>query len=434
MASKFLGSQTVKATRSFAAQAAVKSAPEPALKTTTLSNGVLVASVETNASLSRVGIAYRAGSRNEAVEGTVHTLRSGSALTTAQSSQFSIARTLQQAGATLTCTTGREHTLYCVTSARSNIDGTLSKLGDVATSPAFKPWELADNTAELKLDLAALTPQTKVLEMLHKVAFRSGLGNGIFCPDHLVGKHTSEVMHQFVANNFRADNAAVVGVGIAHEELVAFAEKLGLEAGQGSASASKVNAGELRVETGGALSYVAVATEGVSLSDKKSMLVMALLQRVLGSGSTIKRGSGLGSSLNQAVQGAGAVSALNLNYSDSGLFGFIVAAPASEAGKAVKAATKALRSGSINAAQLARAKAILKSDLLMAEESTGNVLELTMQVLFNKGVAVDVADVVAAVDALTLADVNAAASKIAGGKLAMAALGNLSHVPYSDEL
>ena len=126
--------------------------------------------------------------------------------------------------------------------------------------------------------------QTKVLEMLHKVAFRSGLGNGIFCPDHLVGKHTSEVMHQFVANNFRADNAAVVGVGIAHEELVAFAEKLGLEAGQGSASASKVNAGELRVETGGALSYVAVATEGVSLSDKKSMLVMALLQRVLGSG------------------------------------------------------------------------------------------------------------------------------------------------------
>ena len=38
-------------------------------------------------------------------------------------------------------------------------DGTLSKLGDVATSPAFKPWELADNTAELKLDLAALTPQ-----------------------------------------------------------------------------------------------------------------------------------------------------------------------------------------------------------------------------------------------------------------------------------
>ena len=142
----------------------------------------------------------------------------------------------------------------------------------------------------------------------------------------------------------------------------------------------------------------------------------------------------MGSSLNQAVQGAGAVSALNLNYSDSGLFGFIVAAPASEAGKAVKAATKALRSGSINAAQLARAKAILKSDLLMAEESTGNVLELTMQVLFNKGVAVDVADVVAAVDALTLADVNAAASKIAGGKLAMAALGNLSHVPYSDEL
>lgn len=435
MASKFLGSQTVKATRGFAAQAAVKSAPEPTVKTTTLSNGILVASMETNAPLSRVGIAYKAGSRNEMVAGTVHALRSGSGLSTAQFSQFAITRTLQQAGAALTCVTGREHTLYSVNSTRQNIDSTLSKLADVATSPAFKPWELADSADELKLDLAGLTPQTKVLEMLHKVAFRSGLGNGLFCPDHLVGKHSSEVMHDFVTSNFRADNAAVVGVGVPHEHLVAFAETLGLKAGQGAVSASKVKSGELRVETGGALSYVAVATEGVSLSDKTNMLVMALLQRVLGTGSTIKRGSGLGSKLNQAVQGAAAVSALNLNYSDAGLFGFIVAGPASEAGKAVVAATKALRSGAVTQDQLARAKAQLKSDLLMAEESTGNMMEeITMQVLLNKGVTVHMADVLSAIDALKLADVNAAASKIAKGKLAVAALGNLSHVPYCDEL
>merc|ERR1712136_544673 len=112
------------------------------------------------------------------------------------------------------------------------------------------------------------------------------------------------------------------------------------------------------------------------------------LQRALGTGSTIKRGSGMGSKLNQAVQGAAAVSALNLNYSDAGLFGFIVAG---SAGKAVSAAAKVLRSMTVNDDQLARAKAQLKSDLLMAEESTGNLLEeLSMQALLNKGVMVNV--------------------------------------------
>merc|ERR1712071_422681 len=116
-----------------------------------------------------------------------------------------------------------------------------------------------------------------------------------------------------------------------HGDLVAYANTLTLQSGAGSSAASKVNAGETRIEKGGAMSYVAVATEGASLSD--------------------------------------------LNYSDAGLFGFMIAAPAAEAGKAVCAATKVLRSTTVNDGQLARAKAQLKSDLLMAEESTGNLLE-----------------------------------------------------------
>jgi len=441
MASKILGSHTVKATRGFAAQAAVKASPDfsvvpkEAVKTTTLSNGIVVSSIETNAPLSRIAIAYKAGSRNEAVAGTVHALRSASALSTNKTSQFALVRTLQEAGAAMTCTAGREHMMYAVDSSRQTIDATLEKLADAATAPAFKPWELADNADLMKLDLAGVSPQTTVLELLHKVAFRSGLGNSLFSPDHLVGKHTSEVMHNFVAGNFCANNAAVVGVGVPHGDLVAYANTLTLQSGAGSSAASKVNAGETRIEKGGAMSYVAVATEGASLSDSKNMMALALLQRVLGTGSTIKRGSGMGSKLNQAVQGAAAVTALNLNYSDAGLFGFMIAAPAAEAGKAVCAATKVLRSTTVNDGQLARAKAQLKSDLLMAEESTGNLLEeLAMQALMNKGAVVNVADLVAAVDKLTVGDVNAVASRVAKGKLCVAALGNLSHVPYSDEL
>jgi len=165
MASKIFSSHTVKATRGFAAQAAANATaefsvvPREAAKTTTLSNGVVVASIETNAPLSRVAIAYKAGSRNDTLEGTAHALRSASALSTTNSSQFALVRTLQEAGAAMTCTGGREHTMYTVDATRQNIEATLSKLADVATAPAFKPWELADNAALMKLDNAGLTPQ-----------------------------------------------------------------------------------------------------------------------------------------------------------------------------------------------------------------------------------------------------------------------------------
>lgn len=439
MASKFLSTQTVKATRGFAAQAAAKPAatefspvPREPVKTTTLSNGIVVASVETNAPLSRVGIAFKAGTRNEPAgkEGIIHLLRMTSSLSTKQSTQFSLTRVINQAGASLTCTSGREHVLYSMDASRKQIDGVLPKLTDAATQQVFKPWELSDNIYKIKLDLAAVQPETLVIELLHKVAFRTGLANSLFCPSHLVGKHTSEVLQSFVADNMRADNAAVVGVGIPHDRLVAYAQSLALKAGQSaSAVPSKVHGGEVRVETSSPLAYVAVAAPGASLADTKAMVTFALLQRALGTGIPVKYGSGAGSKLNQAVLGAGAVSSLNLNYSDAGLFGFVAAAPATDAGKVVSAAAKVLRSASVNESQFSRAKAQLKADLLMAKENTGVLFEeLALQALLNQS------DLLSTIDKVSIAEVNAVASRFATAKLTVAAVGNLSNVPFVDDL
>lgn len=144
---------------------------------------------------------------------------------------------------------------------------------------------------------------------------------------------------------------------------------------------------------------------------------------------------GAGSKLNQAVLGAGAVSALNLSYSDAGLFGFVAAAPAADAGKVVSAAGKVLRSGKINDNQLKRAKAQLKADLLMSQENSGSLLEdLSTQALHNQISTHSITELVAGVDKASLSDVNAAASQLASAKLAVVAVGNIKNVPYSDEL
>lgn len=124
-----------------------------------------------------------------------------------------------------------------------------------------------------------------------------------------------------------------------------------------------------------------------------------------------------------------------MNYSDAGLFGFVAAAPASDAGKVVAAAANVLRSGKINESQLKRAKAQLKADLLMSQENSGALLEdLSSQALHNKIIGHSSSDMLSSIDKASLSDVNTAAAQLASAKLAVAALGNLSTVPYSDEL
>ena len=48
-------------------------------------------------------------------------MRMSSSLSNKKSTQFALTRTLNQAGAALTCTSGREHVLYSVDSTRQNM-------------------------------------------------------------------------------------------------------------------------------------------------------------------------------------------------------------------------------------------------------------------------------------------------------------------------
>lgn len=99
------------------------------------------------------------------------------------------------------------------------------------------------------------------------------------------------MLQEFVAANLRADNAAVVGVGIPHDRLVAYAQTLALKPGKGnSLTPSKVHGGDIRVEGNSPLAYVAVAGPGASLADTKSVIAYSLLQRALGNGNTFAFG------------------------------------------------------------------------------------------------------------------------------------------------
>lgn len=168
----------------------------------------------------------------------------------------------------MSCVQGREHTLYAVQTTRDVADIGVEYLADSVSSSLFKPWEVQRTLPRLKLELATRTPATQALELLHSAAFRSGLGNGLYCPAHKAGSHGTADLAAFTSKHFtsgRLDTvslsilfhdhvcrAALLGVGISHSALTKFAELLKLEAGAGPGNlASKFTSAELRSESGG---------------------------------------------------------------------------------------------------------------------------------------------------------------------------------------
>lgn len=79
----------------------------------------------------------------------------------------------------------------------------------------------------------------------------------------LLFRFSSSQLSKFVKENFL--EAAVVGVGMPHEQAVDFASRLNLSGGQKASTLAKYNPGaDLRKETNDRLAYVALAVQGPS--------------------------------------------------------------------------------------------------------------------------------------------------------------------------
>ncbi|XP_059609242.1 cytochrome b-c1 complex subunit 2, mitochondrial [Phlebotomus argentipes] len=430
------------AIRGYAAQAASKPARGSGdVQTTTLPNKLVVASAKPGLPLSRVSILVRAGSRNETYEnlGAAHVLRVAAGLTTKGSTTFAITRNIQQIGGSLSVTGDRETLAYTLEVTPNHLDTGLKFLQDVATGQEFKPWELEEIVPRLREDLARVSLQTRAVDLLHRAAYRSALGNSLFCPKHQIGRISPETLQHYVASNYTTNRTAVVGVGVEHNTLVGYAQNLPLDSGAGKDNVSSFVGGqEARLDRGGRLAHVAIATQGAGWATPKEALALHVLQYAAGVGSWTKRGNVNGvigkavtAALGDKPLGFGA---FNASYSDDGLFGFVLSTEARDAGKAIEAALKTLRTGSLSSEDIARGKTQFKNDFLYYVENGENfATDMGAQAALC-GAVLSPDAIVAEIDAVSASDVNAAAKKVASAKLALGAVGNLATVPHVHEL
>lgn len=439
--------------RAYSAQPAVATqiTSDSAPRITRLANGAVVASVENNSPVARLAVLYNAGSRFEVREneGITHCIRSAANLSNAKSTTFNLTRNLQQIGSNVKCSTTREHVIYSVDCTRNHLDVGLEFLTHISCFPSYQPWEISDNHAALKVDLAVSMDDacTRAMEGLHQAAYREGLGNSLYMPDYRLGSHSVDQLSQFLKTHYVPGNMAIVGVGVDHDALLHRLDGptglgIGKIAAGGSVAASKAqyHSGEVRIANSSPFVHAAVATQGVGLGSP-DLIAAAVLQNIMGTGPRIKYSSNANAKITQAAAQATtnpfAVSTINLNYTDSGLFGFHVVAGKSDVGKVVKsligsfsAATKAPFSD----ADVASAKAQLKASMLYElENSNSEVEELGAQVLLS-GSVLPVESILASVDKVTAADVLAVAKKVINGKPSMCVVGDLTETPYLDEL
>ncbi|CAG9856034.1 unnamed protein product [Phyllotreta striolata] len=412
--------------------------PNAEVKSTVLPNKTVVAAVDNNASLTRVSIVFRAGSRNEDPEnlGVAHVLRTAAGLSTKNCSQFAIIRNIQQVGANLTATSDRETICYTLEGTPEAVECALPFLTEVATQQEFRPWEVSDLSSRLQLDIATRPLQLRAIDLLHNAAFRGrGLGNSLFIPKTQIGKISSETLQHYVCSNFKSGRMAVVGSGISQKELTSFANSLKIENGEGDNTPSPYKGGELRSNKGGQLAFIAVAGEGAALKNSKEALAFAVLQGALGGGPQVKHGITDSGVFRKALGNSPDVSsvAINASYSDTGLFGLLLAVPTKSARSALETAVKVLKSGTVSDEDVTRGKNQLKASILFSAESGADIVRTIGQEAILTQKVTSTSALLAQVDSVSTSDV-ANALKKAGQKLSLASVGNLAGVPFLDEL
>lgn len=438
MASKTLTAPLIRhvTTRGYA-QVAPAVKRDVKVSSTVLPNKTIVAALDNGSPVTRVTVAFRAGSRYEPPTelGISHVLRSAAGLTTKNSNSFLITRKLAQVGASVSASGDREFVYYTLEASQDNVQAALEVLNNLVSNQEFRPWELDDNLPRLKFDIAALPPQIRAVDLLHKAAYRRGLGNSLFISPKRLGKISSESLQHYVSNNLGMGRCAVTVVGDTQERANFIAQNLQLSQGADEkGEAAKYYGGDMRKEMGGDLAHVALAVQGAPAGSPQA-LALAVGAKALGCGPVTKWGAD-NSPLGKAIGNVGpfAAAGFNVSYSDNGLYGVVLSVPKDEANNAVKAVAGVLKNPQLSSQAIQAGKNQLKLQLLSEADGGTSLAEALAAQAFHTGSVKSPADIAQNIDKLSNNDISQALSAAAKTKLSMGAAGNLAFVPYTDEL
>jgi len=435
--------------RRFATQAARQAAD---FEVTTLSNGFVVATRNSPSStgITRLNVAFGAGTRHEGLgeQGVSHLLRAAAYQSNSTRSALKTARDAERDGTNLTCTGTREAVTFSAECLPHNAKETVDVLASALTDPEYRPWEVSQQQARvfLERDSAYHNANVVLVEEAHNIAFVKGLGNSLFTPEVRIGKVTPSEVQAFHTRRFAESPRGLVASGINHQEAVGLAEvAFGFLDNKSSKAASSTSAyrgnQERHIVREGEATSAILAYKGAARSDK-SQAALRVLEAVVGGGRSLKYGSDNCPLATAVAAAAGtsagvSVEAVNVGYSDAGLFGIIVHAhEGAHAAAAVKAAADfaSTVASTVTDKHVANAKQQVTLSLLTAADVSGDLVDACEDIVTGAPVE-STSSKVAAVQQVTLADVQAAAKSVFNNSNRnLVTVGNLSSIVTLSDL
>jgi len=423
------------------------------IKQTTLDNGLRVISQNSSSPISSVGAFIDAGSRYEkhSNNGISHFLELIAFKSTKNQTDFKLVRDMCKIGAKVVCSTSREHTVYVADSLREYMPQTLATLSDVIQNPKFDKAELikAREMYSASSDARAAQADVQIMEGIHAAAyFNNSLGLPVYAPKHNLALFDEESLSEHVASFFTPGRTVVSGVGVDHSDFVKQVatefNSMPKDAGLQTEKAAYTG-GEVRMHSPGSddpFAHVALAFETASWHHK-DLVPMCVLQMMMGGGGSFSAGGpgkGMYSRLYETVLNrynwVESATSFNAIFNDSSLFGIYGTSEAQNVGTLTEVLVDQLikMTGKVEAQDLSRAQAGLKSAVHMQLESQGLQLEDMGRQMLTYGHVKSPSEICASIDAVTEADIQRVASDMLKTPVSVAAYGDLSYLPRYDTI
>lgn len=333
---------------------------------------------------------------------------------------------------------------------RGGADAVASIITEAATAPKLWYWEVNEGKEAVAplVEAVQASPVTALIEGVHAAAFGtdSALGHSLYATPESLGDVTADTLRGFLGATFVPENMVLSGVNLSQRELTDLAERYLAAlpaAGAIPKSPKPVYIGGESMIRGASTgtAHVAVALPAPTLASGKSLYALGVLQALLGSSSAAKgpaRQSRLARSAhNDAHSFIRSISAFAFPYTDAGLLGIAGSCADHEAGRLVNAMVGFLKdtaSVAATTAELDRAKKAYKLAVAADVESRGGALsDMGLSVLLT-GKAGSLRDTLAAIDAVTAADVQAVAKAALAAPPTISAIGSLQTVPRYDQV
>lgn len=411
------------------------------IRVSTLENGLRVASdpMDTVETVS-VGVWIEAGARDEdaSVNGASHLIEHMVFKGTERRDARSIAEEIEAVGGHLNAHTSREYTAYYAKVLKDDAALAVDILADIVQNATLDAEELERERAVVIQEIMQShdTPDDIVFDRFQETAFPSqSIGRSVLGTVDLIRSIPREALVAYVNAHYRASEIVLAAAGrIEHDRLVDLAnDAFGrLKAGGEKTRAPAVYVGgDCRETRDLEQAHVILGFEGVAYRDP-DFYALSVLSTLLGGGMS----SRLFQEIREKRGLVYSIYSFPSSFVDSGVFGIYAGTGENEVAELIPLVCGELvkATSDITEVEVARAKAQLKSSILMSLESTSARCEQLARQLVVFGRPLPLSEVVNKVAEVDVAAVQRVARRLIQGPVTLTGLGPLGHMPHYEQV